>query len=332
MKKILVNLPPTFFQQPELQPVFDRLGALGEVRKRSHDKAETMAADVAWADVIMMWAWPFLDEALLEQAGPIEFIGHIDMSQKMAKAELGRGIPVSLSKGGWSPAVAEMALGLTMNCLRRISDYHAEMRVGSESWVRVFPADIDPWERELTGARVAVVGFGQVGRRLGELLGPFHVDLHVVDPFIPENLIEQAGGKRCTIDEAVDACEVMILCAAANTGTAHLLSRERIERLCAGAVLVNVARSRLVDMVALEERLRRGDMVAALDVFDTEPLAVDASIRQVPHAYLTPHRAGGLRASVVRTLRYLVDDYERHLRGEARRYAVTEAMVAMMDG
>ncbi len=332
MKNILINLPAAFFTQAELQPAFARLEALGQVRRTSHDKADQIAPDVAWADVIFMWAWPFLDEALLAASKPIDFIGHIDMSQKMARAELGQGIPVSLSKGGWSPAVAELALALVLNGLRRVSDYHAAMRAGTERWVRALPADVDPRERELTGAKVAVVGFGQVGRRLGELLGPFRTDLHVVDPFVPEETIAAHGGRRVDLDEAIAACDVVVLCAAANSGTDHLLDAKRVAALRPDAVLVNVARARLIDMAALVTRLRQGDLVAALDVFEKEPLDPEAEIRQVPNAHLTPHRAGGLIASVQRTIHFLIDDYERWLAGEPRRYAVTEQLAPLLDG
>ena len=332
MKNILINLPPSFFTQPELAPIFARLEEHGTVRKTSHDKPEALAPDMKWADVVLMWSWPRLDDAGFEAAGPIEFIGHIDLGQSLARTELARGIPLSLSKGGWSPAVAEMALGLTLSCLRRISHYHAAMKAGNEEWVRQLPGDLDRRERQLTGASVAVVGLGQVGRRFAELLGPFEVDLHVVDPYIPNEVLGKYGGRRVTIEEATEQCEVIVLCAAANPGTDRLLNADRIRAMRPNAVLINVARARLIDMEALAERLGQGDLIAALDVFEEEPLPRDAAIRRLPNLYLTPHRAGGLMVSVLRTINWLIDDYERLVAGQPRNYAVTEKMVPLLDG
>jgi len=332
MKNILVNLPPTFFTQPELQPVFERLAQHGTVRKTSHNKPEEILPDITWADVVFMWAWPKLDDAAFEAAGPIDFIGHMDVGQTLARTELKRGIPVSLSKGGWSPAVAEMALGLTLSCLRQISRYHREMREGEETWVKNLPGDVDPRERQLTGAKVAVVGLGQVGRRFAELLQPFQVDLQVVDPFIPDEVIARFDGKRVSIEEAAADCEVIVLCAAANSGTDRLLNAERIASMRRDAVLINVARANLIDMEALTKRLEQGDLIAALDVFEEEPLPLDSPLRKLPNTYLTPHRAGGLIASVLRTVGWLIDDYERWVKGKPRQYAVTEKMLPMLDG
>jgi len=97
-------------------------------------------------------------------------------------------------------------------------------------------------------------------------------------------------------------------------------------------VLVNVARAALVDTGALVDRLRRGDLYAAIDVFDKEPLEADSPLRDIPNAFLTPHRAGGILASVQRTVSWLADDLEAHLAGRPRTYALVEAMVPSLDG
>jgi phosphoglycerate dehydrogenase-like enzyme len=315
MPNLLVNLPESFHVAPCLRESFHRLSRLGEVRATSHNTPEEIAPDLAWADAVFMWAWPMLDEALLKASAPISFIGHIDMSQKMARAELGAGIPVSLSKGGWSPAVAEMALTLILAALRRTSSHHAAMWNGTETWAQAvtLPDDADPAERELTGLSVGIVGLGQVGRRLAELLRPFQVDLHVVDPYVADPVVESFGARRCELDAMIAACDVIALCAAANEGTERLFNAERIGAMRPNAVFVNVARSMLVDGDALIARLWRGDLYAALDVFDQEPLPADSPLRELPNAYLSPHRAGGLHGSIRRVMDFLVDDYEAFL-------------------
>ena len=52
-----------------------------------------------------------------------------------------------------------------------------------------------------------------------------------------------------------------------------------------------------MDTNALVERLKKGDIVAAMDVFDKEPLEKNHPLRKLPNALLTPHRAGGLMSS-----------------------------------
>lgn len=328
---ILVNLPPTFFRQPELESQWARLRALGDLRQTSHDTPDQFRPDLAWAEAVLMWSWPAWTDELLDAAPQLQYAGQLDITQTGARGALARGLPVSVSRGGWSPAVAEMALALILGALRHTSDYHAQMRARSEKWVESLPGDIDPQERELTGRSVGIVGFGRVGRRLAELLAPFHGPLSVVDPFAPDDALDPFGALRVSLDQMLDTSDIVVLCAAANEGTRRLLGPDQIARLRPHAILVNVARAALVDTDALTARLQRGDLSAALDVFDAEPLAADSPLRALPNAYLTPHRAGGVLASVERVVGWLVDDLEAVREGRPRRHPLTEAMLPSLD-
>jgi phosphoglycerate dehydrogenase-like enzyme len=324
---LLVNLPPTFFTQPELQPYFARLEQLASLRRVSHNTQAELLQDLPWAQAVLMWAWPVLDEAVLAQAPNLTFIGQINTAQATARAALARGVTLSEARRCWSPAVAEMALALMLNGLRRVIEYHSAMRAGTEAWVNNFPRDIDPTERQLTGQPVGVVGFGGIGQRLAELLQPFQVYLRVYDPFIPPQVLEKYGARPARLIELVRESEVVVLCAANQPEARHLFGREEIAALRSNAVLVNVGRSMLVDMPALQERLAAGDLIALLDVFDREPLELDSPLRALPNTYLTPHRAGGLLSSVERGLQMLTADLEAHLEGRPLQWQVTPEML-----
>ena len=328
---ILVNLPGGFFEHPALEPQFARLRKLGTVTCTSHDTADQIRGDLASAEAVIMWSWPPLTDELLDQAPKLKYRGQLDIDQAAAATGLKRGVPISLSRAGWSPAVSEMALTLMLACLRRTSDYHAAMRAGTESWVDAFPTDIDVRERQLTGRRVGIVGLGRIGKRLAELLGPFGVELRVSDPYIPQEALDKFNAKRVDIDTLCKESEIVVLCAAANEGTKHLIGQTQLDLMPADAVLLNVARSALVDMDALTNRLKRGDLIAAVDVFDTEPLPADSPLRQLPNLYLTPHRAGGLMESVQRCIGWLVDDLEATLAGKPQQHALVEPMLASLD-
>jgi phosphoglycerate dehydrogenase-like enzyme len=181
------------------------------------------------------------------------------------------------------------------------------------------------------GRSVGIIGFGNVGRRLGELLRPFRPELRVCDPFVPEEALQAHDATRVELAEMLRESDVVVLCAASNEGTSHLIGREQIALLRPHGVLVNVARAALVDTQALVDRLQQGDLFAAIDVFDREPLERDAALRALPNAYLTPHRAGGTMASVARTLHWLIDDFEAVLAGRAPQYLLTEHMLPSLD-
>ncbi|HEY3323618.1 MAG TPA: NAD(P)-dependent oxidoreductase [Planctomycetota bacterium] len=328
---LLINLPPGFFASPATREALRRAKALCSVRKRSWNAPDEIRKDLQWADAVLMWSWPVFTDEMLDKAPRLKFSGNIDVSRHSAEIFLRRGLAVSTSRRAWAPAVAEMALGLTLSTLRKISACHLAMRAGKEKWVQRFPDDVDPDERELTGRPVGIVGFGAVGRRYAELLAPFHCPISVYDPFLPPDAAARAGVQPVSLNALLKRSDVVTLCAASNAGTRHLLGKREITTLRQRAVLVNVARAALVDTSALIARLKQNDLYAAIDVFDREPLDPHAELRRLPNAFLTPHRAGGVLSSVTRTVAMLVDDLEAHLNGRPRAYALTASMLPGLD-
>lgn len=329
--RLLVNLPAGFFDNPALTALWQRLDGLAEVRKTSCNTSDEILPFLKEADAVLMWSWPRFTPEMLAECPELKFSANLDLTQAGAKTLLAHGMAVSIGRRAFSPAVAEMALTLILAALRRTSSHHAQMWQGDETWVKAFPDDIDPDERQLTGRSVGIVGFGGVGHRLAQLLAPFQCDLAIYDPYLPASVPEQQGVKPLTLDALVAHSEILVLCASANEGSDHLLGAAQIQALRPRAVLVNVARASLVDTDALIARLQKGDLYAALDVFDKEPLPADSPLRSLPNVYLTPHRAGGIIESVQRILTYLIDDYEAFLHGAERRHALTEAMLPTLD-
>jgi phosphoglycerate dehydrogenase-like enzyme len=329
--RTLVNLPSGFYSTPVLKDTFARLGRISALQKRSHNTAEDIAPDLSRADAVIMWSWPQYTHELLDGAPHLKFLGHLDITQRAAKIALDRALPVSVSRRAFSPAVAEMALALTLSTLRQISNYHAEMRRARETWVRKFPDDVPAFERELSDREVGIIGFGGVGRRFAELLQPFRCRLNVYDPYLSKDVAAQFNAKLVDLKTVIRSSDVVVLCAASNAGSKHLLGRAEIAGFRRDAVFVNVARAALVDTPALIQRLKKNDMFAAIDVFDKEPLEKNAPLRKLPNVFLTPHRAGGTLASVKRIINMLTDDLEAHFSGKPLRYALTPAMIPSLD-
>jgi phosphoglycerate dehydrogenase-like enzyme len=330
--KLLVNLPPGFFTAPQLTPAWERLSAIaGEVRQTSCNTHDEITTHWRWADAVLMWSWPRFTTEHLAECPNLRFAAMLDVTQSAAQALLDAGVPVSVAKRAFSPAVAEMALTLVLSTLRRTPSHQSAMWAGTETWVQRFPDDIDPHERQLTGRRVGLVGFGGIGQRLAQLLAPFECHVKVHDPYLPPVVAERFGVENVPVDALVRHAEVLVVCAAANPGTRHLLTAEHVAALAPGAVLVNVSRATLIDGDALLARLRKGDLYAALDVFEQEPLPADSALRTLPNVYLTPHRAGGIYESVSRLLAYLTDDLEAYLAGRPLQHALTPALLPSLD-
>lgn len=144
---------------------------------------------------------------------------------------------------------------------------------------------------ELDGRRYGVIGAGEVGGRLVEVLRGLGWDVRVCDP------LRQAGeaGEFVTLDEILAECDVISLhtplTLEGEHSTFHLLDQSRLEQLRPGTWLINAARGAVVDNAALRAQLaRRTDIQAVLDVWEGEP-QVDVELAELCWI-ATPHIAG----------------------------------------
>lgn len=144
---------------------------------------------------------------------------------------------------------------------------------------------------ELEGRRYGVIGAGEVGGRLVEVLRGLGWDVRVCDP--PRQAHEV--GEFVTLDEILTECDVISLhtplTLEGEHSTFHLLNQSRLERLRPGTWLINAARGAVVDNDALRGQLaRRTDLQAVLDVWEGEP-QVDVELAELCWI-ATPHIAG----------------------------------------
>ena len=211
----------------------------------------------------------------------------------MAAAERA-GVSVERAAGANAQGVAELTLALTLCALRHVSWTSAALREGR-------------WERsqgsELAGCTVGVVGLGAVGLRVAEVFATLGSDVVAHDPFVSD-----APVRLVSLDELLAMSQVVSLhCPASPDGHA-LIDASRLAVMARATVLINTARSSLVDDDAVLAALQDGSLAAyAVDAFDSEPPEVTALLRH-PHVIATPHLGGYTRASVRRATTQAVDN------------------------
>ncbi|MDR2382057.1 MAG: 2-hydroxyacid dehydrogenase [Bifidobacteriaceae bacterium] len=195
------------------------------------------------------------------------------------------GITVVNSPGRNANAVAEFTVGLILAETRNIARAHAE--VMAQDWSRRFRnKDAIP---ELKGHRVGLVGLGQIGLIVAGILEAFGMEVVYFDPYVPD------APYRSYEDLAAmaSAVDILSLHSRLTPATKKMVSAAVIAALPEHAVLVNTARSGLVDEPALIEALRdHRIMGAAIDTFDIEPLPPDSPFLQLDNVTLTSHLAG----------------------------------------
>ncbi|TDT14916.1 phosphoglycerate dehydrogenase-like enzyme [Ilumatobacter fluminis] len=281
---------------------------------------------------------PRITAEVMDRAPHLKLIGELEgdrFAQRIDVEEASRrGVAVVDTTHGSSYPVAEWALGLTLVGLNNAGSLFRRLISGEEIFASRAEREADPVYRygELTGKRVGLIGCGYIGRRLIELLRPFQVDLYVHDPYVPNEIADIYDLTLTSLEQVLTGCDVVICLVPLTPGTKGLLGRKELGMLRSGAVLVNVSRGAVIDTSALIDRLREGDVIACLDVFDPEPIPADSPVRSMHNVFLTPHIAGVTAAGRMRFFSLMVDEIERVFRGHRTRHDLSPRVVANRTG
>lgn len=217
-----------------------------------------------------------------------------------------RGIAVTHAPGATAHAVAEYAIALTLASFRNVVSGSQVLLNGGWRPGRVFIG------RSLKGARLGVVGLGDIGRTLAQLADALGM---LVRWWGPRPKPDVKWERAATLTDLARGSDVLVVCAKADASNRHLISAEVLASMPETSVLVNVSRGQLIDEEALLECLRTGRIGgAALDVFETEPTPVDRW-KDIPNVIVTPHIGGGTRQSVEVMTMMLLENLNRFFSG-----------------
>ncbi|WP_406385725.1 hydroxyacid dehydrogenase [Streptomyces sp. NBC_01618] len=221
-----------------------------------------------------------------------------------------------LTQGGaaaMAPAVAEMALTLTLALLRNLHHHDRGLWTG-KGWADARRPELG---QALSERRVGLVGLSRTGScyaRMVKALGTSAVRAY--DPYADPEAAAALGVETVGLEELFGSCDVIAVHAPATPETRHLVGRRQLAMLPDGAVLVNTARSWVVDQEALLSEVVPGRLRAGLDVFDSEPLPSSSPFLGLPNVIVTPHVAGGTSEARSAQGRTVVDELARFFAGE----------------
>lgn len=279
-------------------------------------EAELTAFAAGLDALVVCHGAPRVGAAVLASAPSLRVVGDLEGDRFGARIDVdaarARGVLVVDTSHGSSYPVAEWALALMLLGVR----------------------DVGRWERrtELTGRRVGLVGFGHIAWRLVELLGPFGVgEVTAHDPYAPRELADALGVTFASLDVVLGA-DIVVCLAPLTPATRGMLGVRELDLLAPGSVFVNVSRGAVVDSDALVTRLRRGDVVGCLDVFDPEPVPADSPVRQLANVFLSPHVAGTTVESRTRFFALMVEELMRIFAGAEPRSVLTSRVVSGRRG
>lgn len=224
-------------------------------------------------------------------------------------------VEVYNASGVHDAAVAEWIVAVLLSLRRRLPDLREAQQRGE--WI-VNTNDptangappIGPIDT-LEGGNVLIVGFGSIGRALATRLSPFGIRV--------QGVARRARPDALTLDALPDllpSADAVVLLVPLSEATERLVDSNFLARMKPGAILINAARGRLVDTEALIQALRGGNLFAAIDVTDPEPLPSGHPLWQAPNLMITPHVAGAVASWKARAYRFTREQLLRYVNGQ----------------
>jgi D-3-phosphoglycerate dehydrogenase / 2-oxoglutarate reductase len=267
--------------------VIDVLGeGISFVAEPSEEDLAVAAGAIVRADVVV-------DSALLDRAPHLKVLARtgVGVDRVDLAVASARGIPVVVTPGSGTRAVAEGVLALTLHLVKRLGPLTELVR--DARWAdrdRVPVGDLD-------GATIGIVGYGRIGRRVADLATAFGMRVLAHDPLNPP-----PDELTCTdLKELAAASDVLTLHVPLTEQTHRLVDEPFLAGVRPGTILVNCGRGGLLDLDSALAALESGQLGGVgLDVFDPEP-PQHHPLFDHPNVVLTPHLMGLTRRATAAT-------------------------------
>jgi phosphoglycerate dehydrogenase-like enzyme len=231
-----------------------------------------------------------------------------------------RGVIVCNTGGGGNPAAtAELALGLLLAAARAIPAADANLRAGR--FQEGLPVGIG-----LAGKTIGILGLGRLGSAMARYSRALSMTVIAWSHNLTREKAEAAGATLVSKDDLLSASDAISIHLVLSDRTRGLIGSSEIARMKPGAILINTSRGAIVDEASLIEAVQSDRIVAALDVFDREPLTPNHPLRNAPNTVLTPHLGYGVQETWTQFYGQSVENALAFLDGKPLRAINPEAL------
>ena len=300
--------------------LIERLQGFGEVERNPFSRsftAEELRQRITDADILIThWGTPKIDAAMLEHAPQLRLVAHAagSVANIASEALYERNIPVISANPIMARYVAESVLGYMIAGTHRFLQTDSILRAGG--WDPLTDA-----QGSLFHAKIGLIGLGTVGRILLDLLAPCQCEVSVYAPWEFVRL--------CDFETAMRN-QIVSIHASKTPETYHLINKEALALLPAGAVLINSARGSIIDTEALISALKEKRLYAVLDVYEKEGAGniSEELLSLTTDTLLQPH-AAAVNAGPKMT-EAIADDIERFIQGEPLQLRVSRSQFLLM--
>jgi len=263
---------------------------------------------------------PFVDRDIFGSLARLRWVQSpaVGVGSLMFPELLASDVVITSARGIRARAIAEHVLGVTIALARRLPVAIRAQREHRWAQAQLEGPDVDV--RTLQGQRMGIVGLGSIGQALAGIAAPFGFRIsgirrRATDPPPPG---VEAVWPPDRLDDLLAQSDVVVIAAPHTPDTKRLIGRREIDVVKRGALLVNVARGKMIDDEAVIDALRDGRLGgAALDVFTQEPLDPSSPYWDLPNVIVTPHVSGALRDYWTPLVALFSENLRRFERGDA---------------
>ena len=259
---------------------------------------------------------PFVDREVFASASRLRWVQSpaVGVGSLMFPELLASPVVLTSARGIRARSIAEHVLGVTIALARRIP---ATLRAQAEHrWAQ---EELETETSTLHGQRMGIVGLGAIGVEIVKIAAPFGFRISAIRRRAgqgPPDGVESVWTPD-RLPDLLAQSDVVVLAAPHTPETKRLIGRAQIDRMKRGALIVNIARGKLVDDEALIEALRDGRLGgAALDVFSQEPLEPSSPYWDLPNVIVTPHTSGAMKDYWTPLVALFADNLRRFEKGE----------------
>lgn len=294
---------------------WDALQALGEVTIHDRSSADEVLSRSVAANVLITNK-AIISAEVIERSPHLKFIAVSATGYDCVDVAAARrcGIPVSHVPEYGTPSVAQFVFALLLHLCHHVGPHAEDVRQGEWSQSLDFCFWKTP-QIELAGKTMGIVGFGRIGRRVGELAQAFGMNVLVHSRSSTARL---QPFSEVSLDELFARADVISLHCPLTPQTAGLVNRQRLQFVKRSAFLINTSRGGLVVEADLAEALNRGQLAgAAVDVVSREPIQPDNPLLAARNCVITPHIAWATREARGRLLAATVANVANFLAGRS---------------
>ena len=232
-----------------------------------------------------------------------------------------RSIPVCNTAGGagTEAATAELALGLLLAAARAIPAADANMRAGR--FQEGLPVGIS-----LAGKTIGIIGLGRLGSSMASYCRALNMTVLAWSENLTAGRAQAAGTTLVSKEALLSRCDAVSIHLVLSPRSRGLIGASDIAMMKPGAILINTSRGPIVDEAALMEAVRSHRIIAALDVYDREPLPGSHPFRSAPNTVLTPHLGYGVQETWKEFYRQSIENALAFLDGKPVRVTNPEAL------